>query len=572
MTQSEVRCQITKLPFTISEAEARAYARFDLPLPTVCPEERIRRLLAFRNAGKYFWRNCAVSDVRLPSSYASGIPFPVVATVDELRGSKDPKTFGSPFDQNTSFFQQLYALWAKVPRLAVAGCQLESCIATQNSYRASNCVLVSNSVDVERCMYSDSLHDCVECVDCLFLRHSSSCYECINCRYSKNLRFSQHCTYCSDSWFLSGCEDCHNCIFCVNLSGCSYCIFNKQVSKQEYEEFLGELVLSTRNGLESASSKFSDFCKDFSEPHIYGEPAETISGNYLYDCRDAYGCFECDHAANVIGCCSLVGADGCLEGCGFGAELRNSAQFVSVGLSAENIVNSINCFNDVKHLTYCIDCEECSDCLGCVGLRGAQYYILNQPYTKDAYLRTCEQIRAGLTATSQWGCFFTYAFSSYAYNNSAAAQYMPVTKVQASVIHLLWDEDDEEVKPSELLGEAGAAGAERFSAPFASLDQLLKSQSSKAVLLCELSGRPFQVRTEEIEMYKRWNVPPPNRCYEERQTRRVARLTPRRLARVIETEAGPYETAFPPKWPRKVTPYELWRTEVEIASKRAKQG
>ena len=569
MTSSEYRCQITKQPFLVSDQEADAYGRFELPSPTVSPEERIRRLLAFRNAGKYFWRTSIQTEERVLSSYASGIPFPVAASSDELCGRFDPKTFGRPFDLSVSFFQQLYGLWAAVPRPAVSCCELEDCVAVQNSYRAARCVLVSNSVEVERCMYSDSLYDCSDCCDSLFLRHSSGCLECINCRYCQNLCYSEHCTYCSDSWFLSGCEDCRNCVFCVNLSGASYCIFNKQVSQSEYEEFIRSLMLNTRNGLDAAIERFSAFAKDHPEPHIYGEPAETISGNYLYDCRDVFGSFECDHAANLIGCCSLVSADTCIEGCGFGAELRNCAQFVSVGLNAHHVVNSLNCFNNVRYLTYCIDCTESANCFGCVGLNGAEYCILNQPYTKQAYVETVKKIRAALEATSQWGCFFTYAFSSYAYNNSAAAPYMPVTKVQASVIHLLWDESDEEVKPSELLGDLGSAGAGRYSEPIASLEDVLQSDKQQLVLLCELSGRPFQIRREEVQMYQHWKVVPPNRCFEERQTRRVNRLTPRKLGRLIEFEGQQLESSFPERWNRDVVAHDKWRVLVDENSRRA---
>lgn len=35
--------------------------------------------------------------------------------------------------------------------------------------------------------------------------------------------------------------------------------------------------------------------------------------------------------------------------------------------------------------TFLYDCRDCSDCIGCVGLRHKQYYIFNQPHSKEEY-------------------------------------------------------------------------------------------------------------------------------------------------------------------------------------------
>lgn len=572
MIASQLQCQLTKRPFTIGERESQLYAEFGLPLPAVCPEERARRLLAFRNSGKYFWRESAQTGRRVISSYSSSTPFPVVAEREELVGKLDPRTMGAPLEPGVSFFQQLYSLWSSVPRTATSGVDIAESVALQHCYRAKRCVLVSNSAEVDSCMYSDALYDCSSCVDGLFLRHCLDCYDCVDCRYSRGLFFSEHCTYCSDSLFLSGCEDCHDCVLCVNLSGARYCILNKQVSEEEYRSYLRELRLDTRAGLEAAADKFSLFVRSQPEPHIYAEPADRVSGNYLYDCRDAYCCFECEHSADIFGCASLVGANHCLDGCGIGGELRDSAQFVAAGLDAQRLINCINCCDSVSDLTYCFDCEQCSNCLGCVGLRGAEFCILNMQYDEAGYRRAFDEVRSALESTAQWGCFPTYAFSSYAYNNSAGAQYMPVTKVQAAVMHLLWDDESEEIRPSELLGEAGAAGAERYSESFSSLEDLQQCRQERIVVLCELSGRPFQLRPEEIDFYERWRIAPPVLSFEARHARRVARLAPRNLAAFDSESGDKLETAFPARWLRPIESHEAWRTTVERNMRRIKQS
>ena len=38
------------------------------------------------------------------------------------------------------------------------------------------------------------------------------------------------------------------------------------------------------------------------------------------------------------------------------------------------------------------DCTNCSDCIGCVGLKNAQYYILNEKYSKEAYFEKKKEL------------------------------------------------------------------------------------------------------------------------------------------------------------------------------------
>ncbi|MDD5750776.1 MAG: hypothetical protein PHU56_04025 [Candidatus Pacebacteria bacterium] len=47
-------------------------------------------------------------------------------------------------------------------------------------------------------------------------------------------------------------------------------------------------------------------------------------------------------------------------------------------------VFSQDCF-DCLGLAFCFDMRNCQDCFGCCGLRGKQYYIFNQPHSKEEY-------------------------------------------------------------------------------------------------------------------------------------------------------------------------------------------
>ncbi len=57
--------------------------------------------------------------------------------------------------------------------------------------------------------------------------------------------------------------------------------------------------------------------------------------------------------------------------------------------------NSENCNNSY----FLYDCRGCSHCACCVGLRNKQYYIFNQPYTKEEYVKKIAEINLGNRAS-----------------------------------------------------------------------------------------------------------------------------------------------------------------------------
>lgn len=74
---------------------------------------------------------------------------------------------------------------------------------------------------------------------------------------------------------------------------------------------------------------------------------------------------------------------------------RDSADCFNVHKSelAYECIDVVDCYN-VQYLQECrqcrdsfflFDCRNCVQCVGCTGLRNKQYYIFNQPYTKEEY-------------------------------------------------------------------------------------------------------------------------------------------------------------------------------------------
>ena len=561
-------CKLTRKPFFISQSEVDAYASFQLPLPDLCPEERHRRLLAFRNERKFFIRTCNETNQKIFSTFAPNVPFPVVALPYWWNGEWDALRFGREFDFTRNFFEQLYDLWKVVPRPACSILDVTEARAVQNVVDAKHCFLVFDSYHVDHCYYSVATWDSSRSVDGYLLYSCNYCYECVDCLDCSYLRWSQHCISCTDSWFLFNCKDCKNCLFCANLEGKEYYVFNKEVSKEEYQQILESWTFTRRQRVEEAQSRFSEFIKSHPVPHIYTDNFQGQTGNYIYRCSDVIQSFESKDCTSIKHCSSLTRAHDCLDGHGFGDGLRHAAQFVSVGRDAHNLINCVECWNSVSNLTYCGYCEKSSNLFGCIGLRNKQFCVFNKQYSEKEYHLLVKKITEYMKSEQIWGAFFPPIFSGYAYNHSSAFDRMPLSKVQADLMQFVWDDVDDVQKPSDLIKVlSGESGAHIGDVP-SRLEDIEPGKIGSTVYLCEITGKLFQYTREEIEFYRMVGVAPPVRCFEQRHSERLSRLSPRFLnMRKVDPSGREVETAFSGSWRQTVMSYEDWRLEVEENSR-----
>ena len=445
-------CQITNATFQISSDEEKAIEFFKLPLPSLCPEERYRRLSSFVSGRKLFWRNCDATKKRIFTCYPPVTIFPVYDVDIWNSDNWDPLSFGRNYSLRRNFFEQLFILWQEVPRPSSFIKSAHNISAVNGCTEVSECYYIFDSSRVRQSFYSVGLFDSILCADCLNVYSSELCYDCVDVHHSRELRWSESCVHCSSSYFLANCKGCKNCLFCVNLADKQYHIFNKAVSAEEYNQTIAAWNFSDRFQVELAKEQFSNFCRQFPVPHIIADKIDKISGNYIYQSNQIIDSFECAESSQLINCHNLFRAKGCIDGFGFGDGLSNAAQFVNVGSKGHNIRNCIECSGNVNDLTYCANCHSSRHLFGCVGLRDKEYCILNKQYSKGAYFELIDQIDKFLKEAADYGQFFPPRFSGYPYNVSLANETMPLSRVQAKLFGFNWSEEAEDMAlPSEKL-------------------------------------------------------------------------------------------------------------------------
>src|SRR3989304_5531969 len=111
-------CAVSGKPFEITQEDIAFYEKVGVPLPTLCPEERQRRRLAFRNERKLYHRKCDFTGKEIISTYSPEKPYKVYDNDIWYSNKWNPLDYGRDFDFSRPFFQQFNELLIVVPKMA----------------------------------------------------------------------------------------------------------------------------------------------------------------------------------------------------------------------------------------------------------------------------------------------------------------------------------------------------------------------------------------------------------------------------------------------------------------------
>jgi len=188
----------------------------------------------------------------------------------------------------------------------------------------------------------------------LYRRECGLCGKSIISMYSKDKPFPVYCSPCwwSDKWD-------------PLQYGNDY-----DFSKSFLSQFYSLLIKVPRPALITPNVKNCDYC------------------NHIANGKDSYLCF------------GSIAIENCLYGSPYESKycvdnyIIRESEYCYECIDCEKLSNSSfsqDCSNSLC-LIYCFDCKNCQDCIGCVGLRNKNYYIFNQPYTKEEYKKNRDKL------------------------------------------------------------------------------------------------------------------------------------------------------------------------------------
>lgn len=508
--------ETTKDDFAFYEKVSPVIAgkRYDIPAPTLCPDCRQQRRLAFRNERHLYHRKCDLTGRQIVSNFRPESKNPVYELHAWFGDKWDPRTYGRPFDFTRPFFEQYAELFDAVPQLSLSVWNSENSDFCNYIGHVKNSYLIFGSVYSEDCYYGSPYYS-KQCVDTLVVRECEWCYECVDCRklyecfYCQDCHSSSNLVHCFD---LQGCNDC---IGCAGLRNKKFHIFNEPYSEAQFRKMKTELDLCVPPILEQLQSQLRKLSLRIPHRYMQSNQVEDVSGNYVYECQRVHDSFYADRSQDCRYCAQVVDLKDCYDN-NYTEENELCWEYLGA------YQNSRLCFckfcNQVSDALYCDACHASYHLFGCIGIRRGKYCILNKEYPKEEYEELVPKIIDHMQHTGEFGEFFPVTVSPFGYNETVAQEYFPLEKKDAAKRKWKWYEEE--------------TAAEKYLGPPPEVPSDIDSVSDEIceqILTCEQTGKLYKIIPQELAFYRKMHLPIPRECPNERHRRRLSMRNPRKL-------------------------------------------
>lgn len=529
-------CQNCKTSFTIEPEDFEFYAKIKVPPPTWCPECRMQRRMAWRNVRNLYKRQCSAPghNESIISVYSADKKFTVYDQPFWWSDKYDPTMNSRGYDFSIPFFIQYAQLLSETPLPNLSNINPVESAYTNVTIDSKDCYLIFSSTHNENCLYSEGINNCSDSLDLLSSRNDERAHECVDCRNCYNIFFSTKAIGCRDSAYLYDCRNCTDCIGCWNLRNKQYCIFNEQYDKENYFDKLKSIDLGSYVKLEEIRRVHSErvrvairrFADIFHSENVTGDGIESSR-----NCRDSFDIVETVDSRYVWRLLERGGSDNYDVTIGTKPILGYEAVGGGFGHGSKFGVTT----GDLSYSHYNFTCISGSKYLfGCVGLNNKSYCILNKQYTKEEYEALVPRIIQHMNdmpyinkkgRVYKYGEFFPPELSPFAYNETIAQEYFPLTKAEAESKGYRWK--DPETKEYSISLQPQDLPDHIKDVPDSILVETIGCEHRG---VCnEQCTTAFRLIPREVEFYRKHNFPLPRLCPNCRNYQRLKQRNPLKL-------------------------------------------
>lgn len=532
-------CPVSGQTFTITDEDLKFYQKMGVSAPTLCPDERFRRRMAWRHGGQLFRTQCGLTKKTILSMYSPDKGYTVYDQEAWWSDHWSPFDYGQEVDFSRPIFEQVSEIFQKVPHISLVNTNSENSYYTNHTLDHKNCYLIFGGSSNRDCMHGYFFQSCTDTVDgeslvgCELCFNGEASLNCFNCAH-----FS-HAQNCSDCYFIEECIGCQDCIACIGLRQKKYHVLNKPYPKEEYEKLKLKLQLHRHGSLETIKQKFEDFKKDSPRPYSHQYNCEDCSGDMLFNCRNCHYAFDCKESEN---CKYLAFTPKGLESydCSFTAPVGPQFSYECVSTLGKENMTDMLCWHCHETIA-CIECHHSQNLLGCVSIKKQKNCILNKAYTQQEYEILSKKIIQHMKETQEYGEFFPIPMSPYFYNHALAQQLYPLSQKEALDRGYPWKEE--------------AAASKYVGDPYTIPDDInaVPDDICDKILLCEATGKHYRLPKAELDFYRKIQLPIPKVCPEERSRQRMTQRNPRTLfSRQCQQCQKQIQTSYAPDRPEKI--------------------
>lgn len=575
-------CQACNINFEIEKEDLNFYEKIKVPPPTFCWKCRLARKLVWRNERSLYKRTCDLCKKNLISMYKADVPFPVYCHECWWSDKWDPLSYGQKYNFDIPFFKQFAQLQRVVPRpssYATKNINSEYCNYTSHMKGG---YLMFGSWFSENCGYGQTVLESKDCWDCLFIKNCELCFASVDCTKCNQVFFSEKCTGCVDSAFLYDCRNCQNCLFSYNLRNKNYYVFNKQVSREEFNKIKEEMI-SSYTLLEKNLLEFKKIIQEKAlHKFMTGENNYNTSGEFIYNSKNVINSYYINDGENEK--YAVRGGKGQKDAMDvFGVHAGelvyecNNIDFSSrcfFGVNGENNMDS----------SYIVDCDHLNNSFGCIAVRKKEYCILNKQYNEKEYKELKEKIISQMSSvpyidkkglTYKYGEFFPIEIGPHKYNETLAQEYVPISEEQAREMGYSWDiVEEKNYIPTKSWKDLPDTIKEVNDSILSEIILCKEWDLNKESAQNHKCTKAFKITSDELLMYKKWNLPLPRKCpntrnFELSQLRSPVNFWHRSCmcelgnhTHSTEKCKNEFETSYSPNRPEKVYCEECYQQEI----------
>ena len=543
-------CQNCKAAFVIEPEDFQFYAKISVPSPSWCPDCRAVRRMIFRNERTLYKRACDLCGASIVAMYPAAAAFPVYCHDCWWSDKWDSLAYGRPYDFTKPFFAQFAELRNAVPRVAVEAYQNKDSPFTNFTWFSKNVYLSSSALYAENAFNAPVSWRSVDTFDSYQVYHGNRCYETVNSYRCSNVKYVVQSKDCLDSAFLFDCRNCTNCFMSSNLRNRSYIFRNRQLTQDAYVAEMAKIEMRSRAVTTALIDEFRLLKK--SSIHRFASMINTVqsTGDNLTDTKNAYNCFNAEKVENVRHGTQMdqIRDSADLYGAGDNADLLYEG--TNVGYHDSGVFFSTNTFDGDRNVQYSDYCRQsCINVFGCVGLRKKQYCILNKEYSKEEYGSLLPKIIEHMNVMPyidkagrryEYGEFFPPELSPFAYNETIAQSYFPITESEAIARNYPWRRRDKTAYDITIT-------AEQFPDSLLGTDESITTQIIECVHRGQCNHQctnAFRVLFEELQFHRMIGVTLSPLCLNCRfETRLEHRSAVRLWHRQCHCNVGRYENS-----------------------------
>ncbi len=520
MINENQNCQNCQNDFIIEPDDFGFYEKMKVPAPTFCPKCRMQRRWTFRNERGLYKRKCDYSGKEIFSMYAPDSPVKVYDRNIWVTDVWDAMDYGREIDWSRPLLTQLHELMLEVPFKSMNVIRGVNSPYVNNATDPKNSYLVFNTTAPEDCMYSNGVNLSRDCVDVSHISKAETCYQSFWITGCYRTHYSSQCVESSDLWFCRDSQGCLNCFGSVNLRNKSHYFFNQPCTKKEYDDKVKAYKLHTREGIERAWKDSQEFWKQFPQKSHQGIKNQNCTGSYVTNSKNVKNSFLIREGENLRYCQYLQetpGSKDCYDYSNWGDSGEMVYESVSCGSGIQNMKFAWFTQESSRDTEYTITCRASENIFGCVGLKNKKYCILNKQYSKEEYAELVPKIKKHMDEMPyidkmgrvyKYGEFFPSEFSPWAYNETIAQEYFPLTKEKAQEKGYRWKDRDAKDYHSTISSEDIPS-------------DITQTQDSVTgeVLECEHKEecnqgctKAFKILPNELQFYRKIGVPLPVLC------------------------------------------------------------